>query len=157
MKTADLIDDHADSLALIHLPFRKFGRADFCMGQVETLSCFEDNALLKQTVGLEGQGRVLVVDGGGSTRKAIVGDMVADIAKTNGWAGLVLNGAIRDSIDIGAMDYAVFALGTSPVKSTKSGRGTVGTDLSMGETLIRSGQWIYADADGVLISDIQLD
>ena len=156
MKTADLIDDHADKLTLVHLPFRKFGQKAFCAGPIETLSCFEDNSLLKATVSTPGQGRVLIVDGGGSTRKAIVGDVVAELARSNGWAGLILNAAIRDSIDVDALDFVVFAMGTSPVKSTKTDRGTVGGTLDIGGTTISPNQWVYADADGVLISGEKL-
>ncbi|MEO1562809.1 MAG: ribonuclease E activity regulator RraA [Pseudomonadota bacterium] len=156
MKTADLVDDYADHLGLIQIPFRKFGQRAHCAGPIETLSCFEDNSLLKATVSTPGSGRILVVDGGGSTRTALVGDMIAEIARKNGWAGIIINGAIRDSVDIDAMDFIVFALGTTPLKSAKENIGIIGQPISMGGLQIQSGQWLYADADGVLVSDQKL-
>lgn len=156
MKTADLIDEHGDALTLVHLPFQFFGQVDHFSGPVETLSCFEDNQLVKDTVSQPGNGRVLVVDGGGSTRTALVGDMVAETARQNGWAGLVINGAIRDSVDIHAMTFGVKTLGTSPVKSAKTGHGTVGQPIHVGGVMIAAGGWIYADADGVLYSASEL-
>ena len=156
MNTADLIDDHADALSLVHLPFRRFGRAGFCAGPVQTVSCFEDNALLRAELETAGHGRVLVVDGGGATRVALVGDMLAGLAIANGWAGLILNAAIRDSAEIDTMDTAVFALGTSPVKSSKHARGAVGGPVRFGGVTFHPGDWAYADADGVLHCTRQL-
>lgn len=103
-----------------------------------------------------GEGRVLVVDGGGSTRIALLGDMLADLAIKNGWAGLVLNAAIRDSADIEQMDTLVFALATSPVKSAKEGWGKVGCKIGFGGVTFEPGDWIYGDADGVLHSKKKL-
>lgn len=152
MKTADLIDDHADQLRLIHLPFRRFGRKDHICGPAQTVKCFEDNTVLRAQLETPGEGRVLVVDAGGSTRIAVLGDMLADLGIQNGWAGVVLSGAIRDSAEIAEMDTLIFALGTSPVKSAKDGLGKVGGVVELGGVRIAPGNWIYADADGVLMS-----
>ena len=113
-KTADLVDRHDAKLAFCDHPLVKFGAAEGFEGEIATVKCFEDNALLRETLEQPGNGRVLVVDGGGSTRCAIVGDIIAGLARDNGWAGLVLNGSIRDSVEIDEMDFAVFAIGTSP-------------------------------------------
>ncbi|MEM9716162.1 MAG: ribonuclease E activity regulator RraA [Pseudomonadota bacterium] len=156
MKTADLIDLHADKLTLVHLAFQAFGqRDDFC-GQIETVACFEDNQLVKDILSTAGNGRVLVIDGSGSTRTALVGDMIASLAQENGWAGIIVNGAIRDSVAINQMDFAIQALGKSPVKSRKDGVGEIGVSVSFGGVTLSPGQWISADADGVLISDQNL-
>lgn len=153
MKTADLIDDHADKLTLCHLPFRHFGqRTSFC-GPVQTVKCFEDNVLLKEQLSQPGDGHVLVVDAGGSTRIAVLGDMIAGFMQTNGWAGIIIHGAIRDSVDIKAMDVGVACLGTSPVKSAKDGAGRVGEPVSFGGVEFRPGGYVYCDLDGVLYSD----
>ena len=152
MKTADLIDHHADKLRLVHLPFRHFGRKTHISGPAQTVKCFEDNTVLRAQLETPGEGRVLVVDAGGSTRIAVLGDMLADLGIKNGWAGVVLNGAIRDSAEIADMDTLVFALGTSPVKSAKDGLGKVGGVVELGGVRIAPGDWIYADADGVLMS-----
>ena len=156
MKTADLIDDHADRLTLVHLPFQKFGMQPFIAGPVQTIKYFEDNTLVRAQLETPGQGRVLVVDGGGSTRIALLGDMLADLAIANGWAGVILNAAIRDSADITQMNTCVFALGTSPVKSAKDGGGKVGCSIAFGGVTFQPGGWVYGDADGVLYSDAKL-
>lgn len=156
MKTADLIDNHADELSLVHLPFRRFGKKQYFAGPVQTVKCFEDNTVLRAQLEKPGEGRVLVVDGGGSTRIAILGDMIAEMATTNGWAGLVINAAIRDSAEIDEMALLVFALASSPVKSAKEGWGKAGCDIHVGGVNITPGDWIYGDADGVLLSKKQL-
>lgn len=156
MKTADLIDDHASQLTLVHLPFKKFGTQPFFAAPVQTIKCFEDNTLVRAQLETPGKGRVLVVDGGGSTRIALVGDMLAELAITNGWAGVVLNAVIRDSAEIAQMNTCVFALGTSPVKSAKDGWGKVGGPIAFGGVNFQPGGWVYGDADGVLYSDAKL-
>ena len=156
MKTADLIDSHAARLALVHLPFRRFGTAASFAAPVQTVKCFEDNTVVRAQLEKPGEGRVLVVDGGGSTRIAIVGDILADLAIKNGWAGLVLNASIRDSAEIDQMGTLVFALSTSPVKSAKEGWGKVGCEISFGGVRFNPGDWVYGDADGVLHSSSKL-
>lgn len=156
MKTADLIDTHAQDLTLVHLPFRRFGKVPHFAAPVQTVRCFEDNSSLRAQLETPGDGRVLVVDGGGSTRIAILGDILADLAIRNGWAGLVLNASIRDSAEINEMNTLVFALATSPVKSAKLGWGEVGVDIHFGGVVFRSGDWVYGDADGVLHSTKKL-
>lgn len=152
VKTADLVDEFAADLSFVHLPFRRFGRRGECSGPAQTVLCFEDNSVVRAQLETPGEGRVLVVDGGGSTRVALVGDMLAGFAKENGWAGVVLNGAIRDSAEIDEMDVAVFALGTTPMKSAKRGWGEAGCPIAIGGTRICAGDWVYADGDGVLVS-----
>lgn len=156
MKTADLIDDHADVLSLVHLPFRRFGSRAHFAGPIQTIKCFEDNSVVRKELESPGNGRVLVVDGGGSMRVALLGDMLAGLALKNGWAGLVLNAAIRDSVEIDQMDILVYALATSPIKSAKDGWGKAGEDIHFGGVELRPGNWVYADADGVLISERRL-
>ncbi|MDD9718554.1 ribonuclease E activity regulator RraA [Dinoroseobacter sp. PD6] len=156
MKTADLIDAHAADLQLLHLPFLSFGKKQSFAGQAQTIKCFEDNTLIRAQLETPGEGRVLVVDGAGSTRIAVMGDMLAELAIRNNWAGVVLSGAIRDSAEINEMNTLVFALGTSPVKSSKDGLGMVGGAVRIGGVVISPGTWIYADADGVLASSLKL-
>ncbi len=156
MKTADLIDHHASELTLVHLPFRQFGTKLFFAAQIQTVKCFEDNTELRAQLKTPGEGRVLVVDGGASTRIAILGDMLADLAIQNGWAGLILNAAVRDSAEINQMDTLVFALATSPVKSAKRGWGAIGEPVTFGGVKFHPGDWVYGDADGVLHSKKRL-
>lgn len=156
MKTADLIDDHAADLTLVHLPFRQFGGRTEIASPIQTVKCFEDNMVVRAELETPGHGRVLVVDGGGSTRVALLGDMLAEFAVSNGWAGVILNAAIRDSVEIDRLDIAVHALATSPVKSAKAGWGTAGCVVHFGGVAMAPGDWIYADADGVLMSKSRL-
>lgn len=153
MKTADLIDTHAPALSLVHLPWRKFGAKPYFAGPIQTVKCFEDNSVVRSQLETPGEGRILAVDGGGSTRVALLGDIMADLAIKNGWVGVVVNGAIRDSVEIDAMDIAVFALATSPVKSAKENWGKAGCDLSFGGVNFKPGGWVFGDADGLLYSD----
>ncbi len=150
MKTADLVDAHAAALTFCDLAFRRFGRIGAFCGPIATVKCHEDNALLRACLEEPGAGRVMVVDGGGSTRVALLGDQIAALARDNGWAGVVINGAIRDSAEIDAMAVGVFACGVSPMKSAKDGAGRRGEAVRFGGAAFTPGGWIYCDADGVL-------
>ena len=150
MKTADLVDEHAAPLHFVHLPFCRYGQKSHICGPAQTVKCFEDNTALRGQLETPGEGRVLVVDAGGSTRIAGLGDMLADLAILNGWEGVVLSGAIRDSVEIAALDRLIFGLGTSPVKSAKDSLGKVGGAVELGGVRIVPGDWIYADSGGVL-------
>ena len=152
MKTADLDDSHDSLLRFCDLPFLKFGRVKAFHGPVATVKCFEDNALLKATLEEPGDGRVLVVDAGGSTRCAVVGDMLAAILRDSKWAGIVINGTIRDCAEIDQMEVGVRCLSTSPKKSAKDGFGHRDIPVTFGGATFASGDWVYCDADGVLVS-----
>ncbi|WP_182084375.1 ribonuclease E activity regulator RraA [Aureimonas sp. ME7] len=156
MKTADLVDAHDAKVTLCDLPFRRFGRRVAFHGPIATVKCFEDNALMKACLQEPGEGRVMVVDGGGSTRFALLGDMIAQILFDNGWAGIVINGSIRDCVEIDAMDVGVRCLATSPKKSAKDGAGRKEIPVRFGGAEFRPGDWIYVDADGVLVSSERL-
>ncbi len=127
------------------------GRAGF-HGPVATLKLFEDNGLVRKTLEAPGEGRVLVVDGGGSLRRALVGDQLAALAVKNGWAGIVVYGCIRDSRAIAGMDLGVLALGTHPRKTAKRNQGEADVAVDFGGVTFRPGEWLYADEDGVLVS-----
>ena len=143
-------------MSLVHLPFLQFGQKKHFAAQIQTVKCFEDNTVVRAQLETPGEGRVLVVDGGGSTRIAILGDMLAELAISNNWAGLVLNAAIRDSAEISELNTLVFALATSPVKSAKECWGRVGCEIEFGGVKFCSGDWVYGDADGVLHSKKKL-
>jgi len=155
ISTPDLSDQHPE-VSVIALPLFNFGgRQQFC-GRCVTIKCHEDNSLVKTTVGEPGEGRVLVVDGGGSTRRALVGDMIAEQAAINGWSGIIINGVIRDVDEVGAIDLGVKALGTCPLKTEKLGMGQRDVLLEIGGARINPGDYIYADNNGVLVSHIAL-
>ena len=150
--TADLIDLQPE-LASCELQFRAFGLRRAFFGPIRTVRCQHDNALVKQVLSTPGAGAVLVVDGGGSLACALVGDVIATLGMRNGWAGVVVHGAIRDSVALDALDFGVKALGTNPRKSGKSGAGEVDVPVSFGGVRFVPGQWLYSDADGIVVSE----
>lgn len=152
-QTADLCDQFdADVQVVDPIGFRSFGGRPKFSGPITTLKAFEDNSLVRTALEEPGNGRVLVVDGGASTRCAMVGDQLAELAVRNGWAGILVYGCIRDAAAIGAMEIGVFALGTHPRKSVKRGVGERDIELRFGGAHFRPGAFLYADHDGVVIS-----
>ena len=151
--TADLVDLYGDQLASVALPFRSFGGKVRFSGGVVTVKCFEDNALLKQKLTEEEspRGKVLVVDGGGSHRSALVGDVIAGIAVERGWAGLIIHGVVRDSVALGALPIGIKALGTNPAKSSKTGAGQVDIAIDIGGVTFLPGSTVYCDEDGIVV------
>ncbi|MFC8798258.1 ribonuclease E activity regulator RraA [Promicromonospora sp. NPDC057138] len=149
--TADLYDEHGDALASLPVQLRDFGGVRAFSGPVRTVRCHEDNALVKELTQTPGDGAVLVVDGGGSLRSALMGDLIAAAAVENGWAGAIIHGAIRDSVAIGGLRLGVKALGTNPRKSSKAGAGVVDEPVEIGGVVFRPGAMVYADEDGVLV------
>jgi regulator of ribonuclease activity A len=151
VNTADLYDERGDELASVSLQFQSLGGRSHFSGPVRTIRCFQDNGLVKSTLATPGNGNVLVVDGGGSLGTALMGDMIAESAVANGWAGVVINGAIRDREAIAGMDLGVKALGSNPKKSAKAGAGEVDVDVVIDGVTIRSGAMIWCDPDGILV------
>lgn len=151
--TADLVDEYGESLASIPVQFRSFGQLARFAGPAVTVTCFEDNALLKKTLAEhpDPAGRVLVIDGGGSFRTALVGDLIAGIGADRGWAGIVVHGCIRDSVAINALPIGIKALGTNPRKSSKTGAGTVDAVVEIGGVRVAPGQIIHSDEDGIVV------
>ena len=150
--TPDIADDFPDQVAALELPLRNFGALHQFSGVVVTVKCHEDNSLLKELVATPGQGRVIVVDGGGSLRRALLGDMLAEKAAQNGWAGLVINGAVRDVDQIAVITLGVQALASTPLKTDKLGVGQVDVVLHIGGVTVRPGDHVYADNNGVLVA-----
>ena len=151
ISTPDLSDAAPEARA-IELQFGNYGALKQFAGQVVTIKCHEDNSLVKQCVEEPGNGRVIVVDGGGSMRRSLLGDMLAEKAAANGWAGLVINGVIRDVDQIGETSLGVQALGTCPVKTEKLGMGQRDVPVAFGGVAIAPGDYLYADNNGVIIS-----
>lgn len=149
--TADLYDERGDQLASVSLQFRDFGTIRAFNGPVRTVKCFQDNLLVKNLLATPGAGAVLVVDGGGSLETALMGDLLAQSAVDNNWAGVIINGCIRDSAVVDTLPLGVKALGTNPAKSSKNGTGEVDVPVSLGAVMITPGVTIYADGDGILV------
>lgn len=156
IKTADLCDAHP-TVQIVDPIFASFGRRRCFSGPMETVKVYEDNVLVRQRLETAGEGKVLVVDGGGSRRCALMGDKLAGFAVANGWAGVVIWGYIRDSAEIEAMDIGVRALGTMPRKSRKGGVGEVGVPLQFAGVRFTPGEYLYADEDGIILSERLLD
>jgi regulator of ribonuclease activity A len=155
ISTPDLCDE-APEVNAVELQFFNLGQVKQFAGPAVTIKCHEDNSLVKACVDEPGQGRVIVVDGGGSQRRALLGDMLAEKAANNGWAGLVINGVIRDVDEIGKIALGVQALGTCPVKTEKLGVGQRDIDIRIGGVDIAPGDFVYADNNGVIVSKRQL-
>lgn len=149
--TADLYDEHGDALQSLALQLRSFGGHPRFAGPIRTVRCFEDNALVKSVLATPGDGAVLVVDGGGSLQTALMGDLIAQSAVDSGWAGVLIHGAIRDSVAIAELPLGVKALGTNPRKSAKDGVGVVDEVVTIDGVVFRPGARLFADEDGVLV------
>lgn len=152
LPTPDICDQYPDEVSVLDPIFKDFGGRSRFFGEVITIKCFEDNSVVKSLLDEAGNGRVIVMDGGGSLRRAILGDMLAANAYKNGWAGLVINGCIRDCEEIAGIDIGVKALNVHPMKTEKRGIGDLGVPVTFAGHTIVSGDWLYADANGVLIA-----
>lgn len=156
--TCDLLDDHSNIEFQIMSPsidgraFKSYGAVKSFAGEVVTVKCFEDNSRVKELLATDGKGKVLVVDGGASMRCALMGDMIAESAVKNRWNGVVIYGCVRDVDAIAELELGVHALASIPCKSNRKGLGEVGVDLSFGGVKIQSGDYVYADNNGMIFS-----
>ena len=148
--TADLLDEHPDA-AVCTLSLRQFGGVALVDGEIATVRCYEDNVLVRQRVSEPGAGRVLVVDGGGSLRVALVGDNIAGLARDNGWAGLIIHGCVRDAAALGQLAIGIKALGTHPKPSNKTGEGEIDVPVSFGGVTFHPGTRVASDDDGIVV------
>jgi len=153
--TADLYDERGDALESLALQLHDIGGSTAFDGPVRTIRCHRDNALVKATLATPGDGAVLVIDGGGSLESALVGDLIAASAVENGWAGIIVHGAIRDREAIGRLPLGVKALGSNPRKSAKDGIGEVDVPVEIGGVVFRPGAHVWADADGILVERVE--
>lgn len=156
--TPDLCDAHPDLVEVVTgLHWQSYGgKSAFC-GQIETVKCFEDNSRVKEGLAQAGQGRVLVVDGGGSLRHALIGDQIAAMAADNGWSGVIIHGACRDVEVLRGIELGILALAAVPIKSVRRGEGQIALPISFGRVLFRPGHWVYADANGIVTASRKLD
>lgn len=153
----DICDDHLDRLQVLDPVFRSYGGgARFC-GEVVTVRCFEDNSVVKSTLAEKSEGQVLVVDGSGSMRCALLGDLLATMARDNGWSGVVVNGCVRDVEILRTIDLGVLALNRHPARSNKRGDGELNLPVRFHGVSFRPGQFLYADENGVVVANSRLD
>ncbi|MBR8744182.1 ribonuclease E activity regulator RraA [Nocardiopsis sp. MG754419] len=150
--TADLIDDHGDTLRSCSTQFRRYGGHAVFSGPIRTVRCHEDNGLVKRVLNTPGDGAVLVVDGGGSLRSALMGDKIAESAVRHGWAGVVIHGAVRDTVALGTLELGVKALGANPRTSLKDEAGRLDVPVTFGDVTFAPGEWLYSDHDGIVVN-----
>ena len=155
MNTPDISDLYY-SLPVI-VDFNAYGKKDLVSGKIETVSCLNDNSKVREVLSTDGTNSILIVDGHASKEVALMGDKVAGIAIENKWEAVVINGYIRDVDIIGTLDIGVQALGTMPVRSEKKNQGEVGVDVSFGGLTFQSGDYVYADNNGLLLSKKELN
>lgn len=149
--TADLYDEHGEALQSLSLQMQNLGGRPRFSGPIRTIRCHRDNGLVKQLLNSPGEGAVLVVDGAGSLESALMGDLIAAAAVENGWAGVVINGPIRDRVVVGALELGVKALGSNPRKSAKDGVGDVDVPVEFGGVTFAPGRTLWSDEDGILV------
>jgi len=151
--TSDILDEHPEDALVCQLAFRQFGGLAAFAGAIVTVRCHEDNVLLKERLSEPGEGRVLVIDGGGSLRVALLGDMIAGLAAANGWVGLVVHGGVRDVAVLRHLPVGIKALGSNPRPSGKTGAGEIDVPVEFGGVTFRPGATLVSDDDGIVVLD----
>ncbi|MFT5520119.1 MAG: regulator of ribonuclease activity A [Enterobacterales bacterium] len=154
--TPDLCDEFPELIHPVEPLFKSYGGNDHFCGEIVTVKCFEDNSKVKQLVSTDGTNKVMVVDAGGSIRRACLGDMLADLAIKNGWQGFVIFGCVRDVDILAAMPIGIKAIGVHPVKTDKKDHGDIGLPVTFGGVTFTPGSYIYADNNGIIISPTAL-
>lgn len=155
--TPDLCDAHPERVRVVTgIQWKSFGGLKAFGGPCDTVKCFEDNSRVKEQLAARGDGKVLVVDGGGSLRNALIGDMIADKAVRTGWAGVIIFGACRDVDALAELDIGVVALGCVPVKSVRRSEGRLNVPVAFGGVVFNPGEYVYADANGVIVAEQSL-
>lgn len=154
--TPDLCDDYANELQVLKPLFTEYGGSGNFSGEIITIKCFEDNSRVKETRASDGRGKVLVVDGGGSLRCALMGDMLAAIAEKNGWQGVIINGCVRDVEILKRIDIGVRALNCHPLKSNKRNEGQLNLPVHFAGVSFKPGQYLYADENGMVVAQTGL-
>jgi len=153
----EICDIYPQSVRILEPSLINFGGRDTFYGEIVTIKTFEDNSKVREQVFQDGTGKVLVVDGGGSIRHALLGDMLAQAASDNHWSGIIINGCIRDVNAMAVIDVGVKALGAHPLKTDKRGIGDVDVAICFGGVSFHPGEYVYADNNGVLVSEKPLD
>jgi len=150
--TPDLCDEYPELIQVVEPMFNNYGGRESFGGEIVTLKAFEDNSKVRELVATDGKGKVMVVDGGGSLRRAMLGDMLAEKAAQNGWEGIIIYGCIRDVDVIMETELGVQALATNPLKTDKKGLGELNVEVKFGGVVFVPGQYVYADNNGVIVS-----
>ena len=158
LKTTDLCDAHPEKVRVAEpIGFKDFGGAKIFHGKIETVKCFEDNSFVRKALEQNGEGKVLVVDGGGSMRCALLGDMLGELGVKNKWNGIIVYGCIRDSVAMATLQLGVKALNTIPLKSNKRNEGQPNIPVRFAGVDFTPGEFVYADEDGIIVSKEKLN
>lgn len=152
ISTPDICDQYGDRVQVAEPLFRHYGKVTAFGGEAATVRCFEDNSRVAEMVRTAGEGKVLVVDGGGSRRRSLLGDNLALAAVENGWSGILVFGCVRDVEELADMSLGVLALGAIPRKTEKRNQGEVGVPVSFAGVTIEPGSFVYADLSGVVVT-----
>jgi len=155
--TPDLCDDYPELVRVLEPMMGNFGGRESFGGEVVTIKCHEDNSLVKEHAGNPGQGKVMIVDGGGSMRRALLGDMIAENAVKNGWEGIIIYGCVRDVDALVTLDLGIQALASIPLKTDKRGIGDFNVPVTFGGVSFNPGDYVYADNNGVIVSNKSLE
>jgi len=155
--TPDLCDKYPDLVRVVEPIFKNYGGKSSFGGQIVTIKCHEDNSVVKETAGTAGNGKIIVVDGRGSLRRALLGDLIAENAVQNGWEGFIIYGCIRDVDTISTMNLGVKALNTNPLKTEKKGIGDLNIPVSFAGVTFKPGEYVYADSNGIIVSSKPLN
>ena len=157
ISTADLCDRFPDRVRVLTPMLRHFGGRTQFEGPIATIRCFEDNVLIREAAREPGAGRVMVIDGGGSLKSALVGDGIAEWARDAGWAGMIIHGCVRDIVALGKVDFGVYALGVNPITPGKQRIGHRDRPVTFGDVRFVPGEYVYCDEDGVVVADRRLE
>lgn len=155
--TCDLCDQFPDRVRVLAPIFRHYGGRSKFAGPIVTIKCFEDNVFIREAAVEEGRGRVMVIDGGGSLRSALVGDGIAEWARDHGWAGMIIFGCVRDTVALAKVDLGLMAISVNPVTPGKRRVGVRGVAVTFGDVHFVPGEYVYCDEDGVVVAAERLD
>ena len=157
MTLPDILDQYPDQIQIGKLTLKSYGRKGSMAGEIYTVSCSDDNSIVKSVLSRDGQNKILVIDASGVSHASMVGDQIAESALNNNWAGIVVNGYIRDVEALRDLDIGIFAKGAVPMKTEKQGHGFEDIMISFGSTIMHSGNWLYVDENGWIVADTKLE
>ena len=153
----DMVDLHSDSIQVGKLKLTSYGQQPNMSGEIYTVTCADDNSIVKSVLSGDGQNKILVIDASGVSHASMVGDQIAESASNNNWAGIFVNGYVRDVEILGTLDLAIFARGSVAQKTDKQDHGFEDIMISFGSTIMHSGNWLYVDGNGWIVADTKLE
>ena len=153
----DLVDKYSDQIQIGKMAVNSYGKKQSMAGEIYTVSCSDDNSIVKSVLSRKGKNKILVIDAAGVCHASMVGDQIAESALNNNWAGIFVNGYVRDVEILGTLDLAIFARGSVAQKTDKQDHGFENIMISFGSTVMRSGNWLYVDENGWIVADRELE